>query len=38
VTWLVERTCLVGDYGIVSSVLNAFEVAPAAGAEQLPLA
>jgi 4-carboxymuconolactone decarboxylase len=38
VTWLVELTCLIGHYGIVSGVLNAFEVAPAAGAEQLPLA
>ena len=38
VTWLVELTCLIGHYGIVSGVLNAFEVVPAAGAEQLPLA
>ena len=36
--WLVELTCLLGHYGIVTSVLNAIEVAPAAGAEQLPLA
>jgi 4-carboxymuconolactone decarboxylase len=36
-TWLVELTCLIGHYGIVSGVLNAFEVAPAAGAEPLPL-
>ena len=38
VTWLVELTCLIGHYGIVTAILNAFEVAPAAGAEQLPLA
>ena len=35
VTWLVELTCLIGHYGIVSNVLNAFEVAPAPGAEPL---
>jgi 4-carboxymuconolactone decarboxylase len=35
-TWLVELTCLIGHYGIVSGILNAFEVAPAAGAEPLP--
>jgi 4-carboxymuconolactone decarboxylase len=28
VTWLVELTCLIGHYGIVSAILNAFEVAP----------
>ena len=38
VTWLVEITCLIGHYGIVSAILNAVEVAPAPGAEQLPLA
>lgn len=38
VTWLVELTCLIGHYGIVSGILNAFEVAPAPDAEQLPLA
>jgi 4-carboxymuconolactone decarboxylase len=38
VTWLVELTCLIGHYGIVTAILNAFEVAPAAGAESLPLA
>jgi len=37
-TWLVELTCLIGHYGIVTAILNAFEVAPAAGADQLPLA
>jgi len=36
VTWLVELTCLIGHYGIVSGVLNAVEVAPAPGAEPLP--
>jgi 4-carboxymuconolactone decarboxylase len=34
---LVELTCLIGHYGIVTAVLNAFEVAPAADAEPLPL-
>jgi 4-carboxymuconolactone decarboxylase len=38
VTWLVELTCLIGHYGIVTAILNAFEVAPEAGAESLPLA
>jgi hypothetical protein len=37
VTWLVELTALVGHYGIVSGILNAFEVAPAPDAEPLPL-
>jgi len=35
--WLVELTCLVGHYGVITAILNAFEVAPAAEAEQLPL-
>ena len=35
VTWLVELTCLIGHYGIVAGVLNAFEVTPAPGAEPL---
>jgi 4-carboxymuconolactone decarboxylase len=38
VPWLVELTCLIGHYGIVASILNAFEVAPPPDAEQLPLA
>jgi 4-carboxymuconolactone decarboxylase len=37
VPWLVELTCLIGHYGIVASILNAFEVAPALDAEPLPL-
>jgi 4-carboxymuconolactone decarboxylase len=37
VRWLVELTCLVGHYGLVNAILNAFEVAPPAGAEPLPL-
>ena len=37
VTWLVELTALMGHYGIVSGILNAFEVAPASDAEPLPL-
>jgi 4-carboxymuconolactone decarboxylase len=38
VPWLVELTALMGHYGIVSGILNAFEVAPAPDAEPLPLA
>jgi 4-carboxymuconolactone decarboxylase len=34
---LVELTCLIGHYGIVTGILNAFEVAPAPDTEQLPL-
>lgn len=37
VPWLVELTCLIGHYGIVSGILNAFEVAPRRDAEPLPL-
>jgi 4-carboxymuconolactone decarboxylase len=37
VRWLVELTALIGHYGIVSGILNAFEVAPAPDAEPLPL-
>ena len=37
VRWLVEVTCLIGHYGIISGIANAFELAPAAGAEPLPL-
>jgi len=32
----VELTCLLGHYGIVAAILNAFEVAPAPDAEPLP--
>jgi 4-carboxymuconolactone decarboxylase len=38
VPWLVDLTCLVGHYGIITAILNAFEVAPAPDAEPLPLA
>jgi 4-carboxymuconolactone decarboxylase len=38
VPWLVELTALIGHYGIVSGILNAFEVAPAPDAEPPPLA
>jgi 4-carboxymuconolactone decarboxylase len=34
VPWLVELTALIGHYGIVSGILNAFEVAPAPDAEE----
>jgi len=37
VPWLVELTALIGHYGLVCAVLNAFEVAPAPDAEALPL-
>jgi len=37
VTWLVELTALIGHYGVIAAVLNTFEVAPASGAEALPL-
>jgi len=37
VQWLVELTCLMGHYGVVTAILNAFEVAPAPDAEPLPL-
>jgi 4-carboxymuconolactone decarboxylase len=34
---LVELTALIGHYGIVTGILNAFEVAPAPDADPLPL-
>jgi alkylhydroperoxidase family enzyme len=37
VNWLVDLTALIGHYGFVTAVLNAFEVAPAPDAEALPL-
>jgi hypothetical protein len=37
VAWLVELTALIGHFGIITAVLNAFEVAPGPGAEALPL-
>ena len=37
VPWLVELTGLIGHYGTVTGILNAFEVAPAPEAESLPL-
>ena len=35
--WVVELTGIVGHYGLVTGMLNAFEVAPAPDAEQLPV-
>ena len=35
VPWLVELTALIGHYGVVTGILNAVEVAPAADAEKL---
>ena len=37
IPWLVELTALIGHYGMVTAQLNAFEVAPRADAERLPL-
>jgi 4-carboxymuconolactone decarboxylase len=37
IPWLVELTAMIGHYGMVTAQLNAFEVAPRADAEQLPL-
>ena len=34
--WLVELTALIGHYGYLAGVLNAFELSPALDAEQLP--
>lgn len=36
VPWMVELTALMGHYGLVTAMLNAFEVAPSVGAEPLP--
>lgn len=36
VPWLVELTALIGHYGLVTGLLNAFEVAPPPDAETLP--
>ena len=36
VPWLVELTALIGHYGMVTGLLNAFEVSPAPDAERLP--
>lgn len=35
--WLVEFTTLLGHYGMVAGVLNAYEVAPAPDADPLPV-
>lgn len=35
VPWLVELAALIGHYGMIGAMLNAFEVAPAPGAEPL---
>ena len=37
VPWVVELTGIVGHYGLVTGMLNAFEVAPAPEADQLPV-
>lgn len=35
--WLVELTALIGHYGYLAGVLNAFDLLPAPDAEQLPV-
>ena len=37
VQWVVELTGLIGHYGLVSGLLNSFEMAPPPEAEQLPV-
>jgi len=37
VPWIVELTGIVGHYGMITGLLNAFEMLPAADAEQLPM-
>src|SRR2546428_3494018 len=37
VPWVVELTGIIGHYGLVTGLLNAFEMAPAPDAEQLPV-
>ena len=37
VRWVVDLTALAGHYGLITGVLNAFEVHPAPDAEQLPV-
>jgi len=37
VPWVVELTGIIGHYGLVTGLLNAFEMKPAPEAEQLPL-
>jgi len=35
--WLVDLTALIGHYGYLAGILNAFDLLPAADAEQLPV-
>jgi len=37
VPWVVELTGLIGHYGLMTGLLNVFEMAPAPEAEQLPV-
>jgi len=37
VPWVVELTGIIGHYGLVTGLLNAFEMAPAPDAEPLPV-
>jgi alkylhydroperoxidase family enzyme len=37
VPWIVELTGIIGHYGMITGLLNAFEMLPAPDAEQLPV-
>jgi alkylhydroperoxidase family enzyme len=37
VPWVVELTGIIGHYGMITGLLNAFEMKPALDAEQLPV-
>ena len=37
VPWMVEMTCLMGQYGILAGIINACELAPDPEREQMPL-
>ena len=37
VPWVVELTGVIGHYGMITGLLNAFEMMPAPDAEQLPV-
>jgi 4-carboxymuconolactone decarboxylase len=37
VRWLVDLTCLIGHYGLISGIVNAFALEPDEGADSLPV-
>jgi hypothetical protein len=37
VPWVVELTGIIGHYGMITGLLNAFDMLPAPDAEQLPV-